>query len=275
MTMDFLAIAKILVVALILPPGGPLLLIAGGLLALRRAKRLGAALAWLGVTALLVLSMPIVSASLTLLMDDAPVFGPRNASTAEAIVILGGGMRRAAPEYGGDTLNCLTLERVRYGAWLAEQTGLPILVTGGYRFAGPSEAQVMRQALEKEFRIPVRWVEGISRNTHENAILSAKVLREFGLRRIILVSHAVDIRRARSEFEKAGFEVVPAPTVVPQPSLDSYKELMPDAAALQSSTLVLYELMANVAYGARLHSNRVSPPPAHSTELSTIPQKNQ
>jgi uncharacterized SAM-binding protein YcdF (DUF218 family) len=269
--MDFLTIAKLLVVALILPPGGPLLLIAGGLLAQRRAQRLGAALAWLGVTAMLVLSMPIVSTGLTLLMNDAPVFEPRNTSTAEAIVIPGGGMRQAAAEYGGDTLNCLTLERVRYGAWIAERTGLPILVTGGYSFDGPTEAQVMRQALQKEFRIPVRWVEGASRNTHENAILSAKVLRESGLRRIILVSHAVDIRRARSEFEKAGFEVVPAPTVVPQPSFDSYKELIPDAAALQSSTLVLYELMANVAYGAHLHSNRVSPSPARSTEVSTIP----
>ena len=273
--MDFLALAKILVVALVLPPAGPLLLIAGGLLAQRRAKRLGVPLAWLGVTAMLILSRPVVSTGLTLLMDDAPVFEPRKTSTAEAIVIPGGGMRQAAGEYGGDTMNCLTLERVRYGAWIAQRTGLPILVTGGYGFDGPPEAQVMRQALEKEFKIPVRWVEGTSRNTHENAILSAKVLRESGVRRIVLVSHAVDIRRARSEFEKAGFEVIPAPTVVPRLSLDSYKELLPDAAALQSSTLVLYELMANVAYGAHLHSNRTAPPPARSTGASTIPQKGQ
>lgn len=253
-TMDFFTLAKTLVVAFVLPPAGPLLLIAAGLLMLRRLKRLGSLLAWFGVTAMLVLSIPIVSAGLTWLMDDAPVFEPRNASAAEAIVVLGGGMRRAAPEYGGDTLNCLTLERVRYGAWIAERTGLPILVTGGYRFEGPSEAQVMSRALEKEFKIPVRWVESTSRNTHENAILSAKVLRESGVRRIILVAHAVDIHRARTEFEKAGFQVVPAPTVVPRPHLDSYRELLPNTAALQSSTLVLYELLANVAYSVHFHS---------------------
>ena len=56
-----------------------------------------------------------------------------DAADAEAIVILGGGTRRNAPEYGGDTLGRLTLERVRYGAQVAKLTALPVLVTGGVR----------------------------------------------------------------------------------------------------------------------------------------------
>jgi uncharacterized SAM-binding protein YcdF (DUF218 family) len=44
-------------------------------------------------------------------------------SNAQAIVILGGGVRREAPEYGGATLGGITLERVRYGARLARTTG--------------------------------------------------------------------------------------------------------------------------------------------------------
>ena len=53
-----------------------------------------------------------------------------------AIVILGGGVRRHAAEYGGDTLGQLTLERVRYGARVARLTGLPVLVSGGSVFGG-------------------------------------------------------------------------------------------------------------------------------------------
>jgi len=203
---------------------------------------------------MLFLSMPIVSAGLTALIADAPVLDLRQASSAQAVVILGGGLRRAAPEYGGDTLNCLTLERVRYGAWIAERTGLPIVVTGGYRFDGSPEAMIMRQTMEQEFKIPVRWIESASLNTHENAVLTAKALRGSDVRRIILVSHAVDSRRARIEFERAGFEVISAPTLIPRPRLDDYGELVPNARALQSSSLALYELSANIAYKARLRS---------------------
>jgi len=252
--MDLLPFLKTLLVGLVLPPMGPLLLVVAGLLIVRRLTRLGNALVWFGVSAMLVLSMPIVATGLTSFMDDAPLFEPQFAATAQAIVVLGGGMRRAAPEYGGDTLNCLSLERVRYGARIAERTGLPMLVSGGYGFEGSSEAVIMREVLEREFKISVRWIEDRSRNTHENAVLSARALRGSGVQRIILVSHAVDIHRARSEFEKAGFEVIPAATVIPRLQFDSYKELIPDASALQASSLVLYELLANVAYGANLHT---------------------
>jgi len=51
---------------------------------------------------------------------------------ADAIVILGGGVRSQAPEYGGKpNLNAAELERLRHGARLHRATGRPILVTGG------------------------------------------------------------------------------------------------------------------------------------------------
>jgi uncharacterized SAM-binding protein YcdF (DUF218 family) len=78
---------------------------------------------------------------------------------AQAIVILGGGVRHEALEYGGHTLGRLTLERTRYGARVAKQTGLPVLVSGGAPSGGIAEAEVMRAALAEEFGVPVRWVE--------------------------------------------------------------------------------------------------------------------
>src|SRR5262249_55353417 len=161
-------LAKKLITALILPPTSTLFMAMCGLLLLGRAPRVGRALAWLGVLTLLILSLPPVSVQLTRLVGDSAPLDKERAAWAQAIVVLGGGLRRNAVEYGGDRLNRLSLERVRYAAALARETPLPILVTGGAVYGrGSSEAEVMREVLEKEYSIPVRWVENQARNTYE------------------------------------------------------------------------------------------------------------
>src|SRR4030095_2797202 len=106
-------------------------------------------------------------------VGGSPMLDLDRARSAQAIVILGGGTRRDAPEYGGDTLGELTLERVRYGARVARLTGLPVLVTGGSVLGGETEAKLMRQSLEAEFSGGVRWAEDRSRNNHDNDIRAA------------------------------------------------------------------------------------------------------
>ena len=167
------------------------------------------------------------------------------ARSAQAIVILGGGVRRNALEYGGDTVGRLTLDRVRYGALVARATGLPVLVTGGLR-STRSEADVMRETLEREFGVPVRWTEDRSRNTRENAQFSAARLEKEGVKRVVLVAHGFDMRRARAEFTAAGLEVVPAPTFVPGEGSFELTDLIPSVGALQASYYALYELLANL-----------------------------
>src|SRR5262252_333119 len=162
---DFLWIKAVLK-ALLLPPTGFLLLAAVGLGAQRRFPRAGRTLAAGAIILLLAISMPVVADHLTDLVDTSTAFQRSNADGAQAIVVLGGGIRRDAPEYGGDTLGILTLERVRYGARLARLTGLPVLVSGGSVHGGVPEATPMREALESEFGIRVRWAEERSRTTH-------------------------------------------------------------------------------------------------------------
>ena len=140
---------------------------------MRRAPRTGRALAAAGVLGLLVLAMPIVAELLIRFVDTSAPLDLEQARTAQAVVILGGGVRRDALEYGGDTLATLTLERVRYGARVARLTGLPVLVSGGSVLGGEPEAKLMAASLEHEFGVPVRWIEARSRTTHENAVLSA------------------------------------------------------------------------------------------------------
>jgi uncharacterized SAM-binding protein YcdF (DUF218 family) len=228
--------------ALVLPPAGPLLVAAVGLALWHRRPRLARALATLGVGALLLMSLPIVAAALLMAASDARVLDPAAAREAQAIVILAGGLRRDAPEYGGDTLGRLSLERTRYGAKIARETGLPVLVTGGPYGRTRPEAHVMRDVLEREFGVRVQWVEDRARTTRENAHFSAQILRPLGIERVVLVVHAFDVPRARLEFERAGLRVLPAPTVLPRLAVAGVADFLPSAAALQSSYYALYEL---------------------------------
>ena len=114
-------------------------------------------------------------------------------------MILGGGVR-TAPEFGGETLGRLTLERVRYGARVARQTTLPVLVSGGVVYGGTAEAVLMKRALEEELNVAVRWTEERSRDTRSNAAESAAILRPAGVQRVLLVAHGFDMPRATAEF---------------------------------------------------------------------------
>ncbi len=238
------------VALLILPPLGPLLLAAFGLLLLRRRPRIGKTLAWTGLLAALALSQPLVVGALVSPLEDSPPLDLPAARGADAIVILGAGKRRNAPEYGGQTVNRLNLERLRYGARIARQTGLPILVTGGVLADGPAEAELMREALEHDFGVAVRWTEPNSRNTRENARYSAAILKRDGIRRVLLVSHAVHMWRAQAEFASAGIETIAAPTAFlsgPHSGDHVIGDYIPNAGAAYAGWLTTHEWLGNLA----------------------------
>jgi uncharacterized SAM-binding protein YcdF (DUF218 family) len=188
-----------------------------------------------------VLSVPIVALQLHRAVDDTPPFLTPMARAAQAIVILGSGVRHDAAEYGGDTLGPSTLERVRYGARVARATGLPVLVAGGTMHRGTPEAQLMRDALEQEFAVPVRWMEDRSRNTHENALRSAEILEQAGVRSVVLVAHSVDMPRARAEFATAGLQTIPAPVMLPVREFQSSLDYVPSIVGITGSYRALYE----------------------------------
>jgi len=238
---------KYLIKALVLPPAGPILLALAGIVVGLRHPKWGRRIAATGVVLLLLLAMPAVARFLVRSLDTTPAFDPAHAGNAQAIVILSGGLRTHAPEYGGTTLGKLTLERVRYGARLARETGLPVLVSGGRVRHGPVEAVLMRDALMQEFNVPVRWVEVRSRNTHENAQNSAAILKAAAVQRVILVGHSFDFPRSRREFEAAGMQVVAAPIGIPRGPTD-VDDFLPTAGGLQLSYYALYEILANALY---------------------------
>jgi uncharacterized SAM-binding protein YcdF (DUF218 family) len=219
-----------------------------GLVIARRNLVAGRRVAWTGLAGLIVLSMPIVS--VWIIGATGPTPPPLDLtkpSDAQAIVILGGGIRPFAVEYAGATLSGITLERVRFGARVARATGLPVLVSGGALRDTPTEAALMRDALMTEFHVPVRWTEGRSHNTHQNAINSAAILKANGIARVILVGHSFDFPRSLREFQAAGIDVVAAPIGIPDGS-PSVGDFIPGMGGLQRTYFAMYELLANMLY---------------------------
>ena len=241
-----------LIAAALLPPLSLLLLLLAGLLLRRARPALSMSLILLATLALLVLSTPWMGGALLKSLEISRALAPGDIHNSQAIVVLGGGRRLDAPEYGGDTLSSISLDRVRYAARLARASGLPLLVTGGQPGGGThAEGELMARTLKEEFGLTVRWVENTSLTTWENARHSAPLLHEAGINRIALVSHAWHLRRAVPLFEAQGFHVLPAGTQFARTRVDDVFDLIPSPAGLRDSTFALHEWLGILWYKLR------------------------
>ena len=174
---------------------------------------MGMWMAWLGLGWAILFSIPAGVHGLCKPLQDVPPPTDAVARRAQAVVILGAGRNLDAPEYGGVTVSRMSLERVRFGAQLAKRYGLPVLVTGGPPSRkGPSEAALMREVPDQEFGVPVQWVEADSLDTRDQGRMVTAMLREAGLSRALLVTHALHMRRALGEFSAGGLDLIAAPT---------------------------------------------------------------
>lgn len=156
-------------------------------------------------------------------LDPAALAATLPDGRGSAIVVLGGG-RTEAGEYGGWTLNPLSIERLRHGVWLARRSGLPLGFSGGLSPGardGPSEGELAQRIARDELRHPLAWVESRSRDTRENAARTVELLRGQGLGRLVVVTHQLHLPRALRHFERerdaAGerFALLAAPVAVP------------------------------------------------------------
>lgn len=235
-----------LVSAFLLPPLN-LLVVAGiGLYLWHKRPRAARILVAVSVTSLWLLSTPFVADSLLQSLEGTPA-DLSNAS-ADAIVVLSGGQHFNAAEYGGNRVSKETLERLRYAAMLYRQTGKPVLVSGGDPQGIGAEAPLMKQVLEQEYYVPVRWVEDSSDNTLENARHSHDLLSREGMTRIYLVTHAWHMPRSVQVFERAGFEVIPAATAFTTRYRTNLLSFVPNASALLESYLYMHEVVGMLWY---------------------------
>lgn len=170
-----------------------------------------------------------------------------------AIVVLGGGTKGLAPEYGVSDLGILSLDRLRYGLWLARETSLPVLFTGGLAHgaaSGASEAEIAARVAERDFGRTLKWTETESRDTRENALKSVSLLRSQGIDRIVVVTHAYHMPRAMRNFERAvqasgappgSVQFVAAPMHVPTRKALRTIDFLPTRTGFFDTQLVLHE----------------------------------
>jgi uncharacterized SAM-binding protein YcdF (DUF218 family) len=208
-----------------------------------------------GLGGLWLMSLPVVVQQVATVIETEPPLAMEEwanlASRADAIVVLGSGRERGDPAWGGqDQPTGVALERMRYAAQLSKASGLPLLTTGGLHYGSPpSEARLMADSLQRDFGVPVRWLEEASRTTWENAELSAAVLLPEGVKRVVVVTQAWHMQRSVWSFRRAGFEVVAAP--VGFMSVDHGRPFggwIPDTKAIWQSGQLFNEAAGQLGY---------------------------
>ncbi|MEE4375910.1 MAG: YdcF family protein [Candidatus Competibacteraceae bacterium] len=230
--------------------------IVAGLLFWRRRHRLGGlclavSLSWLWLCATPAFSdflrAPLERTYLPVPIADLP--------SADAIVILGGGMQPASPPYRLTFDLGSAADRIWYGAQLYKAgKANRILATGGglpWFGSGQPEAPAIVQFLA-DLGVPesVVLLETTSMNTHQNALYSKPLLHEEGLDSVLLVTSALHMPRALATFRAQGIQAQPAPTdfeVVPVAE-QTILRWLPDAEALADTTRGLREYFGLLVY---------------------------
>ncbi|MCJ8170666.1 YdcF family protein [Atopomonas sediminilitoris] len=197
----------------LLPPGGLLLGLLLAWLLRSRWPRLANAVFAVSLLGLLAMAAPAVVQWQAQLLEREPALDWQSdwAKQAQTIVVLGGGRERADPGWGGDVPSLYAAERLHYAARLAKASGLPVLASGGLHFGQPPSEAALAGEMLADFGVPLRWQEEQSRTTWENAVYSAPLLKAEGIKRVVLVTQAWHMPRARWCFEQQGFEVISAP----------------------------------------------------------------
>lgn len=239
---------------LLLPPLSLFLLYGTGWLL--RKQRIGRIFCGSAVALMFLLSTQAGSWLLVYPLENltAPLSSSDPTGT-QAIVVLAAGRLKNSPEYAGqDIPDYIALARLRYAAKLHHETGLPVLVSGGA--AIPEEgikplADGMVSALQNDFVTPVKWAEDKSKNTAENAEFSAKILQQADIHRILLVTDAMHMYRAKMMFEQQGIAVVAAPTLFFARKELGLSDLLPGVEGLRRANYASYEWLGIVWYRIR------------------------
>ncbi len=204
--------------AFILPPGCFFLLLAAAFFCKRFRRRFSLFLAVFAVCGMYLMSIAWFEQLLVrLVVEDGPYDPAAISSPAPGmIVVLAGSRYQHPPEYDGeDQVGLNTLGRLRYAVRLHRRTGLPLLVSGGWVVERRRPlAELMKRCLMENFAVEPEMilVESRSRNTHENARFSKKILQDHRVDTVLLVTDSLHMKRAGRAFRDAGVAVIPAPT---------------------------------------------------------------
>jgi uncharacterized SAM-binding protein YcdF (DUF218 family) len=216
-------------------------LVAGVVLVGTAWRQLSRRLMFCSIGAMLVIGLLPISDLLTEPLENRfPRPGPElDVGSMAGIIIIGGAEDRTAwdrGELGG--LNGAAERYTEVAALARRYPGVRIVFSGGSgALLGdiPPEAETARRVLEalgvERKRLTL---EAASRNTHENAIFSARLLKPQAGQRWLLVTSATHMPRAVGCFRKAGFDVVAWPVdyrTPPRLGIASFNNSLPQGLA--------------------------------------------
>lgn len=241
-------------VGLILDPWriGLLCLVAAGLLRLlRRLPRLRRGLAIAGVAVLWIFSTGLVSNALLGPLEEAHRRPDAPPDAVAAIVMLAG---QTASDRDGGAWYELTESSDRFVETVRLARQHPdalVLLSGGSsaiaQEGAPREADVLaRLAVELGLPRDRLLLDAASRNTHENAVESARLLAD-ARGPVLLVTSAYHMPRAAACFAKAGLPVVPWPVDALR-SDPGFGDAVPRPWSLNCSRIAIREHLGTLAY---------------------------
>lgn len=237
---------------LALPPASLLIIMATGLLIMGVCRRTGKFLTGAGLAFLYLFSItPVSDALLRPLESYTPPLKDRHPK-AEAIVVLGGGVRDLSWVDQPPAPFNEAAARLMKGVSLYRNLRIPLVLVGG---SGDPSGKTITDAdtlkrLALDLGVPSRdiLIENRSRNTIEGARALNKIIRG---RRILLVTSAYHLKRAAGMFKKEGFQVTPVPAVfLSEQRKLSFFSLIPRAGVLYASSAACGEYLSLLWYTA-------------------------
>jgi uncharacterized SAM-binding protein YcdF (DUF218 family) len=213
-------------------------------------------------TGLLIVYLPasihgIVRIASAPLRDGFHTFRAKDApAEPRAIVVLGAGARTVHGH--AQLIGVLTLggaARVLEAARVFQLLGGSLVVSSGGSAEGQDmipESEVMRRAL-LELGVPDSSIvlESESKVTRDEAVFTAKILRDRGITSCIVVTSDTHMRRALATFRRAGLNAVPAIALNPMGFASARRRWVPTQQALEFSQEVVHEYIGLAWYRLR------------------------
>lgn len=177
--------------------------VAGAALALTRAR----VLLWITGAAICTATLGVAYTPVVRPLLRSVTLPPDRLAHADAVVVLSSGIQDSG------NLTPDAQSRLLRGYEILRAGLAPRLVLTRLPSSYPSyRPAVQRQMLALGLRYPIEEA-GPVRNTHDEALAVARLARERGWPRVILVSEPAHMRRASAVFRKAGLPVLRAPCV--------------------------------------------------------------
>ncbi len=175
-------------------------------------------------------------------------------ASPEAIVVFAGGIEGA--KVPGAPLDTGSLERVVEAVRQARRWPRALVIfSGGTKHPAPGGITGGRRMAEVAQELglePERIVvEASSRDTYENAIYCAEILRSRAITRVALVTSAVHMARSRAALLKQGYPSLPLPVSAPRLGPAGLGWLTPDDGAVRRMTWAFHEWLGLAWYRLR------------------------